>query len=102
MKLRHFLPLIAIFLLAASSAIAETGEAAWLRYAPIRNAQALKQYASLPEVIVSLDRSEVAMSAQSELTRGVGAMLGKTLRCSHAVGRPLVSVAAFIYMPATL
>ncbi len=80
MKLRYFLPLIAILLLAASSVMAETGEAAWLRYAPITDAQALKQYASLPEIVVSLDHSEVAMSAQSELTRGVSAMLGKTVR----------------------
>jgi len=80
LKLRYLLPLITIFLLAASSAIAENGEAAWLRYAPITDAQTLKQYASLPELIVSLDRSEVAASAQSELARGVSAMLGKTLR----------------------
>ena len=66
--------------MAASSVIAETGEAAWLRYAPITDAQALKQYASLPEIVVALDYSEVAASAQSELAHGISAILGKTLR----------------------
>jgi len=80
LQLRHFLPLIATFLLATGSAIAETGEAAWLRYTPIKDAQALKQYVSLPQIVVSLDHSEVAVSAQSELTHGVRAMLGNTLR----------------------
>jgi alpha-glucuronidase len=71
---------MAFLLLVPGIAPAETGEAAWLRYAPITDAGALKQYSSLPTTVVSIDRSVVAVSAQSELTRGIGSMLGKNLR----------------------
>ena len=69
-----------MLLLASGSVVAETGEAGWLRYAPIKDAQAMQRYASLPQVVVLLDHSEVASSAESELTHGVSSMLGKTLR----------------------
>jgi alpha-glucuronidase len=78
--MRYFLLLLAILSLAGGNASAETGEAAWLRYAPIDDLQALKRYASLPEIIATLDRGEVAASAQSELRRGLSSMLGKSLR----------------------
>jgi alpha-glucuronidase len=80
LKLRYFPFWLAILPWFTGSAPAETGEAAWLRYAPIKDAPALKQYASLPEVIVSLDHSEAAASAQNELSRGIGGMLGTTPR----------------------
>src|SRR5277367_317043 len=67
------------FFLLSGSAPAETGEAAWLRYAPITDASALKQYTSLPATVTSLDHSVVAMSAENELARGIGSMLGKNL-----------------------
>jgi len=69
-----------MLLLASGSVVAETGEAGWLRYAPIKDAQAMQRYASLPQVVVLLDHSEVASSAESELTHGVSSMLGKALR----------------------
>lgn len=69
--------MIAILLFTAISCIAETGEAAWLRYASIKDAETLQRYASLPQAIVSLDHSEVAASAERELARGIDGMLGK-------------------------
>jgi alpha-glucuronidase len=80
LKLRYFLVFWVSLVFAACTSRGETGEAAWLRYAPIPNSVALPQYASLPGRIVSFDHSEVAMSAQSELVRGIGGMLGKQLR----------------------
>ncbi len=80
MKLRHFTLLITLLLFVSGSAAAETGESAWLRYAPIQDAQALHRFASLPDVVVTFDQSEATMSAQSELIRGLHGMLAKTLR----------------------
>ncbi|QNI35101.1 glucosiduronase [Alloacidobacterium dinghuense] len=71
---------MAISLLRATECLAETGEAAWLRYAPIKDPHALKQYASLPQTAVSLDHSLIASSAEKELTRGIQSMLARTLR----------------------
>ena len=79
MKPRYFLFLIAILLLTAISSVAETGEAAWLRFAPIQDAQAIHRYAASPSAVVSLDHSEIAANAERELARGIGSMLGKTL-----------------------
>jgi alpha-glucuronidase len=78
LRLRFFW--VAILLLVPCSALAEAGEAAWLRYTPITGANAPKQFSSLPTDVVSLDHSVVAMSAQTELARGVDSMLGKKLR----------------------
>ena len=79
MKPRYFLFLIAILLLTVISGVAETGEAAWLRFAPIRDAQAIHRYAASPSSVVSLDHSKIAANAEKELARGIGGMLGKTL-----------------------
>jgi len=78
LRLRFFW--VAILLLVPCSALAEAGEAAWLRYTPITGANAPEQFSSLPTDVVSLDHSVVAMSAQTELARGVDSMLGKKLR----------------------
>lgn len=51
---------------------------AWLRYAPLTNAERVK-YSSLPASVVVLTESPVLNSAQSELIRGVHGMLGRTL-----------------------
>lgn len=75
--LLKFRSAIFLFLLLVSGiAVAETGEAGWLRYAPVKNAQD----ALLPQAIVSLDHSMLAASAVSELKHGLNGMLGKNLR----------------------
>ena len=60
-------------------AAAETGAEAWLRYAALDPAAA-KNYAGLPGQTLLLGDSPVLSSAQQELVRGVGQMLGRTLR----------------------
>jgi alpha-glucuronidase len=61
----------AVLLLALSSYVhAETGEAGWLRYAPLP-AQAAQQYKQLPGRIVATNRT-----AATELARGLHSMLG--------------------------
>ncbi len=58
---------------------AETGRAAWLRYAPLDHAARAK-YASLPASAVALGDSEIIRTSQQELVRGVRGMLERTLR----------------------
>ena len=58
---------------------AETGAEAWLRYSALEQ-QAAKKYERLPAHIVTLNDSLVLKTAQQELIRGVGGMLGRTLR----------------------
>ncbi|HKQ87120.1 MAG TPA: alpha-glucuronidase family glycosyl hydrolase, partial [Candidatus Acidoferrales bacterium] len=58
---------------------AETGESAWLRYAPLNEADRAK-YDSLPADVVELGDSPVMQSAQNEIIRGIKGMLGRTLR----------------------
>src|SRR5215469_359686 len=58
---------------------AETGAEAWLRYAPLPDAERVK-YASLPASVVVLGDSLLMRSAQQEMIRGVKGMLGKALR----------------------
>src|SRR6185312_2900028 len=70
--------LLLLVLLTSLSALAESGEDAWLRYVHIPPAEA-KQYQALPSSLVVLDDSALLQSAQQELTRGVSSMLGKTL-----------------------
>ena len=70
---------------------AETGEDAWLRYAPLDQAAAAK-YRSLPASVTVLGNSAVLTTAQGELIRGVKGMLGNTLRAEN--GAP--SESAFV------
>ena len=64
-----------LFLQAAS---AETGAAAWLRYAPLSDASH-SPHASLPETLTVVGNSAILQSAQSEMIHGVRGMLGRTL-----------------------
>jgi alpha-glucuronidase len=84
---------LGILLLASASRrlCAETGEDAWLRYAPLAQADAAK-YQSLPASVTVLADSSVLTTAQSELIRGVKGMLGRTLRAEN--GAP--SESAFV------
>ena len=58
---------------------AESGQNAWLRYAPLDERTA-QMYESLPASVTVLGSSAVLETAQGELIRGVRGMLGKTLR----------------------
>jgi len=78
-NIRFILALAAAGAIFLPQAHAETGEAAWLRYAPL-DAQAVRQYSALPAVVVKLGDSPVLDSAQAELVRGIRGMLGRTLR----------------------
>jgi alpha-glucuronidase len=71
----------AVLLVLCCCAQTETGEAAWLRYAPL-DASVAKRYASLPATITVIGDSPVLQSAQMELLRGIRGMLGRTLRLS--------------------
>ncbi|MGH9523622.1 MAG: alpha-glucuronidase family glycosyl hydrolase [Terriglobales bacterium] len=73
---------IAVALLVLSSfAVGDTGDAAWLRYAPLEPTLAAK-YAQLPATVVIGANSPILKSAQTELLRGIRGMLGRTLRIS--------------------
>ncbi|MGB6432169.1 MAG: alpha-glucuronidase family glycosyl hydrolase [Candidatus Acidiferrales bacterium] len=61
---------------------AETGEDAWLRYAPLAPTDAAK-YDSLPATVTVLGDSPLLATAQTELIRGVKGMLGRTLRAEN-------------------
>jgi alpha-glucuronidase len=63
---------------------AETGEAGWLRYAPLP-LQVTLQYNTVPHYLVTTGHSPVAQSASTELARGLHAMLGESLRVSETV-----------------
>jgi len=64
---------------AATSARAETGADAWLRYARLEELAA-GMYSDLPMTVVVLGDSPVLNSAKTELLRGVRGMLGRSLR----------------------
>ncbi|HVW76568.1 MAG TPA: alpha-glucuronidase family glycosyl hydrolase [Alloacidobacterium sp.] len=72
MRLR--VSVLAMFLVFTLRLIAETGEAAWLRYARVESASS---YAALPAGVIVLDNGPLAKSAASELRRGVSGMLGR-------------------------
>jgi alpha-glucuronidase len=69
--------------LAAATCWAETAAEGWLRYGPITDAQVKARYEKLPGSVVLLDDSAVARSAQAEVLRGIGGMLGRNLRLEN-------------------
>lgn len=71
-------------LIAAATLRAEDGSNGWLRYAPPLRDGIPASYAALPSALVNLDRSDLAATAQSEILRGVRAMLGRTLRLQNS------------------
>ena len=72
---------LAILLVAAITARAEDGSAAWLRYAPVSNAST---YANLPSRIVVYGSTPTDKAAANELKRGLGSMLGRTFYVEEA------------------
>jgi alpha-glucuronidase len=79
-----FVLLFVYLLAAATTAKAEDGSAAWLRYAPL-NVEAARRYQSLPATTVLLNDTLVLTTAQTELVRGVRGMLSRTLRIGSGI-----------------
>src|SRR5262249_44958908 len=65
---------------------AETGYEAWLRYAPLDSSTRAK-YESLPPSVTIMSDSVILHSAQDELIRGFGGMMGRTLRAGKGEPR---------------
>jgi alpha-glucuronidase len=81
-----------LFSALASPLQAETGRAAWLRYARVDDNTAKEQYAEFPAVVVALSESEIVISARDELIRGVRGMLEHTMRSEAALPKELAIV----------
>ena len=74
------LPLAAALLLTLPVlAGAETGQAAWLRYAPLDSALARRYAAAIPGTVVMLGGSPPVQKARDEILLGVRGMLGREL-----------------------
>src|SRR5579884_3651104 len=71
---------LAALLLLCMPLHAETGYAAWLRYAPIDDSNLRQTYLQLPAAITALDQSPVTQAAQKELLRAFQSMTGRLLR----------------------
>jgi len=86
-------------MLSASIAAAETGRAAWLRYAPL-DAASKQQYAGVPDTIVRLGDSAALQAAQQELARGLAAMLGRQpVLADHWTSGPAIVLARINSLP---
>jgi alpha-glucuronidase len=81
-RLIYRLALLLLCVVPFGAARAESGQAAWLRYARLQPSAAA-QYKSLPREVVVVGDSPVLMSAQNELLRGLQAMLGDKPRLVH-------------------
>jgi alpha-glucuronidase len=68
---------------------AETGADAWLRYAPLPKAT-VTSYQNLPSNVVVIGDSAILKTAQQELIRGVGQMLGWDLNVASAPERAIL------------
>ena len=94
--------LLCVALMVCSTGLrAETGEAAWLRYAPV-SAQARAMDASLPESVVALSQGAVADSARDELVRGLRSMLGREMVVRRGVERDAFVLGTFAEVHALL
>ncbi len=73
----------------ASTAVAESGYDAWLRYAPLEGTTLREAHRWLPAVVTVINDGSatdvVLGSAQQELIRGVKGMTGRTLRTASGV-----------------
>jgi alpha-glucuronidase len=77
---------ITVLLLGAGtqSLRAETGQEAWLRYAPLDPAASAK-YSTVPRLILRVGDSPLLESAEQELTRGLRGLLGGEFRATTSV-----------------
>ena len=69
---------------AAPALQAETGQDAWLRYAPLESVAHAK-YETLPAALVAPEHSAGLTAARDEMVRGVSGMMGRTLRLDGSV-----------------
>lgn len=78
--------LATLLLLPLSFAAAESGIEAWLRYAPIADAESY--HGQIPSTIVALNDSEISpvYTAGQELQRGLDGILGKQCNVGHEAG----------------
>ena len=74
-----------LVLVAAAGLHAETGRAAWLRYAAVGDASARQYRETLPAVVVALGNAAPLESARRELLLGIRGMVGRTLRVESRV-----------------
>jgi alpha-glucuronidase len=72
-------------LLAAAGLHAETGRAAWLRYAALGDGPARQYREIIPAVVAKLGDAAPIESARRELILGIRGMLGRTLRADSRV-----------------
>src|SRR3954471_15690926 len=70
---------IAAVLIVATSASAENGHAAWLRYAPLAPDAAARAGAEVPRTVYRLGTDVLVQRAEEELRKGVEGMLGRPL-----------------------
>jgi alpha-glucuronidase len=80
---------LTIFGVRPAVARAETGEAAWLRYARIEDPATRHRYDALPSTVATLGDSEVLRAAQGELARGLAGTLGIRLAVASEWPDPL-------------
>jgi alpha-glucuronidase len=76
-----------LLFLTAHSLFAETGSAAWLRYAALDETAARPYREALPAAITAIGSAPAVASARDEMIRGIRRMLGRTLRIEPAVPR---------------
>lgn len=78
--------ILAVWTLAGTVRFAhgETGQDAWLRYAPMRAIERAK-YEALPATAVALGDSIVLATAEDEMVRGVTGMLARILRKQKSI-----------------
>ena len=74
-----------LVLVAAAGLHAETGRAAWLRYAAVGDASARQYRETLSAVVVTLGNAAPLESARRELLLGIRGMVGRTLRVESRV-----------------
>jgi alpha-glucuronidase len=80
---KRLLPALLV-IVCGGTLLAENGEAAWLRYAPL-DPQTARTYQTLPAAIAVLGDGAILKSAQAEIVRGIRGMLGRSLRVSSTV-----------------
>jgi alpha-glucuronidase len=84
MRLRS--PWLALALLALPAAVAaETGQAAWLRYAPLDPAVARRYQSDFPRTVVALGDGAPVQKARDEIVLGIRGMLGRELTIATQV-----------------
>jgi alpha-glucuronidase len=84
--------ILAVWMLAGTARFApgETGQDAWLRYAPVRATERAK-YEALPANVIALGDSTVLATAEDETVRGLTGMLARALRKEKSIrGRVIV------------